>query len=200
MTKRVLAVDLDDIVWGFNAAYVESHNKKFGGTAQYKDIYTFDMSRMYGVSPAVNLSRVEHFVHHEHDTIQPLPYVSQTLTTLRQTFDIQAVTSRKETIRGITEAALEVHVPGVFSQRHFTNGFGGVGTIVRSKLDVCCEIGAVALVEDAPANALSVAEGGIPVLLLNHPWNQLVYHPELNHPLITRFADWRQVPEILSNL
>ena len=69
---------------------------------------------------------------------------------------------------------------------HFEN----VGIPRRCKSEVCKEIKADLVVEDAPHNAEVISQIGIPVILLTKPWNK--NFDESKHPLVTRCEGWVQ--------
>ena len=198
MEKPILAVDADDVFWDFNGRYVLSHNRIHGTSFALEDIYTFDMVKMYNLPLTVLLKNVYTLVHEEHDSIVPYADSIQSFERLSTMYDLHIVTSRAESARDITEAAFEKHAPGLFDDFHFTNGFSQAGAEVKlTKLEVCRRIGAIALVEDAPTNAVCVADGGIPVYMPQRAWNSFKHHPELKHPLITPFEHLRELPQLL---
>ena len=62
----------------------------------------------------------------------------------------------------------------------------------QDKAAACKEHDIDLLIEDDPRYALPVLEAGIPVLLRNHHYNE-----SLEHPLVTRFSHWLEVPLLL---
>ncbi|MFZ5817868.1 MAG: 5' nucleotidase, NT5C type [Bacillota bacterium] len=95
--------------------------------------------------------------------------------------ELVVITARHPRLRGLTQAWLEYH--GVAVHRlHFLEGASKAPTAVAEGVDV--------MVEDAPHNALALAEAGVPVLLFDAPYNQAV-----SHPLIRRAAGWAEVLE-----
>lgn len=72
-----------------------------------------------------------------------------------------------------------------------------IGEVVhtRDKAVECARLSVGALIEDAPHNALAVADAGIPVLLHDQPYNRHV-----SHPLVTRFSHWGEVPRLLRRM
>lgn len=65
---------------------------------------------------------------------------------------------------------------------------------VGEKAERCLEW--AVLVEDAAHHALAVAERGVPICLLNHPWNRSL----APHPLILRADSWRQATGLILSL
>lgn len=89
------------------------------------------------------------------------------------------VTARTPRLRGLTEAWLQYHGMTV-DKLHFLEGGSKVPAAKAERLDL--------MVEDAPHNALALANAGIPVLLFGAPYNQAV-----THPLIHRCHGWADV-------
>ena len=198
MTRTVIAVDFDDVIGTFNQAYIQHHNDAYGiPQIAYDDVRTFDMTELYDVSQETIVKRVRNFCHTQHHLILPWVGVQDTLRSLNVQYEFHIVTSRCESLRAITENwILEHDLSDCFSEAHFTNGFGSIYPgAKRTKLEMCHEINAVALIEDAPLNALSVMDGGVRVLMPERPWNQ-----DFQHADVIRYTDWEDVPGLLRNL
>lgn len=189
MPKPVLAVDFDDMVCGFNEAYIPHHNRYYGSALEFEDAVTYNMLRLYGVTYDVLVERVKNFCHHHHHEIEPAAGVKQELPILSEQYDLQIVTSRCGALRVVVENWLTQHELDFFTELHFINSFGSLYRKKSGgKLAVCKRIGAIALLEDAPENAQEVARGGIPVLLPDKPWNQ-----QVSTVGITRVHSWKSI-------
>ncbi|HLN60319.1 MAG TPA: hypothetical protein VK464_02120 [Symbiobacteriaceae bacterium] len=116
----------------------------------------------------------------------PVPGAAEALGALRQAgHELVVVTARTPRMRGMTEAWLAYHSIAV-DGLHFLEG-GSKAPLARAEgLDL--------LVEDAPHNALAVAEAGVRVLLYGAPYNR-----QVEHALITRCAGWAGVLELIGN-
>ncbi len=173
MGLPVIAVDFDDVTAGFNLAFSTFMNRMIGTNIAFEAINTFDMVALYGLEEKVLMDHVRHFLHHEHHTIEPIPFAVKSLRTMRRRFDPQMVTSRCESLTDITSGWIAEHAVGAFSALHFTNGFGTkFPERKRTKTEVCQAIGARVLVDDHVGNAIEVSKAGIPVLLFDRPWNR----------------------------
>jgi uncharacterized HAD superfamily protein len=82
------------------------------------------------------------------------------------------------------------HVPKLFSDAHYANGYASIfPERKRSKLKICEEIGAVAFIDDSISHANLVAAGlGIHVFLPDRPWNQ-----EETYEGVTRVYGWKEI-------
>lgn len=108
-----------------------------------------------------------HFV----DKLQPIPHAFETLHKLKEEYDLHIVTSRQFAIQDLTTKWVEQHFPGIFSKLHFGNHYSREGK-VRSKPEICREIGAVLLIDDSLQYAMDCYKADIPVLLFGeYAWN-----------------------------
>ncbi len=194
MKKPVLAVDFDDVVAGFNAAFVQYNNEYFGTNIPYEGIYTYDMPLLYGVDSDTLHRRVMEFCHEHHDRIEPIEGALESLAELKRRYRLEIVTSRCESIMAVTLGWNQVHAFRLFSAAHFTNGFATkFPERRRTKLEVCRKIGAVAHIDDAVSHANEVADAGIPVFLPTRPWNK---GAELSVGVV-RVTDWDEIAKQL---
>jgi|AntRauTorcE11897_2_1112592.scaffolds.fasta_scaffold42706_1 hypothetical protein len=191
-SKAVLAVDFDDVVASFNRAYVAFHNAMYGPPyVTYDQIVTFDMPTVYGVAIEEITRRVRIFCHEHHHTILPCPDAHLGLARLAEQYDLHLVTSRSESLLDITQQWLEAsQLSQYFTQKHFTNAFGARFSERKvGKLQVCQEIGAMALIDDAPIHAQGVADGGIIVYMPERPWNTT-----FSHKNVRRIQSLQEIP------
>lgn len=80
----------------------------------------------------------------------------EALRELSQHFRLYLITSRQHCIAEETQRWIEEHFAGVFEDMLFGNHYGRSG-VKRTKLDMCLEVGAIALVDDSTAYALQCA-------------------------------------------
>lgn len=105
------------------------------------------------------------------DNIKPIPQAFETLQLMKEEYDLQIVTSRQFAIQELTVKWVEQHFPGIFSKLHFGNHYSKEGK-VRSKPEICREIGAVLLIDDSLQYAMHCYQANIPVLLFGeYAWN-----------------------------
>lgn len=194
MTKPVIAVDFDDVVAGFHDAFLLYHNNHFGTDITYEGITSYDMSHTYGTDMDTILNRISDFYHNHHHTVSPLPDAIENLRMLKERYQLEIVTSRCEAISDITTQWNRQHAPDIFSNAHYANGFGTkFPERKRSKLEICREINAIALIDDALSHVNLVAtESDIRVFLPNRPWNQDVAHTN-----VTRVTSWGEITKYL---
>src|SRR3546814_2837485 len=80
---------------------------------------------------------------------------------LKKYFELHVVTSRQFAIQAITEEWIDKHFTGVFSQIHFGNHYS-TSDVVRSKAEICKDIGACMLVDDYVRYAQNCQQQDIP--------------------------------------
>jgi uncharacterized HAD superfamily protein len=175
MSKPVIAVDFDDVVLGFHDSFRDRFNRLHGTSFTYDQLTNYDnWEKVYGLDPETMTRLAFEFYHSpDHDLIKPLPQALESITDLARDYSLQIVTSRPESVKTITLNWLERHLPGKFSDFHFTNLYAGqTGSRIRKKSEVCKALGARAFIDDALKHVRDVASVGIPSLLPDRPWNR----------------------------
>jgi uncharacterized HAD superfamily protein len=193
MTKPVLGIDFDDVVYDFNGGYIAWHNKKYGTTVTYENLSSHDMAKVWRVPIETVWQRVDEF-HREldEDSVPLMPGAQLALKLLKERYQLEIITARSLSIKEKTYACLRALDIEVFSAVHFTNEYDPHPDYeTRSKLAICEEIGAVALIEDAPRNAAAVAPH-LPVYLPDRPWNRTEEIPN-----VERVYSWEEILEKL---
>jgi uncharacterized HAD superfamily protein len=172
MKKVVVTVDLDDVTWDFNTPFAEYHNRLYGTDVSYSDITTFSLPAVYGIDRDLFHDRVHDFCHHEHHTIPLIEGAHERLSEMNEAgIELQGVTSRWDMLRQITENHLSLRELNVFTGIHFANKYPNQH---ESKKHICVRLGSQCHIDDAFHHAVDVSGGtdGIPVLLMDKPWNQ----------------------------
>lgn len=174
-TKKVIAVDFDDVLMHFNTSFLTFHNRLFGTNLIYENLTRYDdWEIVYGCDKQTMAERAKHFYHSpDHMLVPPVSGAVEAIELLSETYSLQIVTSRPDSTRSPTLKWLDNHFPSLFHDFHFTNIYAGALNVKpKPKSEVCREIGAVLLIDDAMKHARDVAESGIPALLPDRPWNQ----------------------------
>ena len=185
---KKIGIDFDDVIYGFNRQYCVFHNEKYGTNKRFEDVVTYDLDKIWGISPEECVVRVNEFYDSKyHGEAEPVPGSVDAVRRLAIDHELHLITSRRDGVKPQTISWLEKHFPNVFTGLHFTNQFGGIGN-KKLKSEVCREIGASLMIEDALKYANEVASAGIPVLLLEVPWNR-----GETKPLVTRVHSWKDV-------
>ncbi len=191
--KKRYGFDLDDVILNFMESFREFHNENYGTEHAFEEYTDFYLENILGCSKEEIVKRVDIFYNsHEHKNAEPIHGAIEVLKKLSEKYELIIITAKPEELREQTIFWLNTHLPNIFSDIVFTNHFQGEG-LKRNKGDVCLELGIEAFVDDAIHNAESVASVGIPVLLLDTPWNKKFKETEL----IKRVQNWEEIEQIL---
>ncbi|MHB8652220.1 MAG: 5' nucleotidase, NT5C type [Minisyncoccota bacterium] len=196
LKRRIIGVDFDDVVVDFNAGLALYHKALYGTSYEKKDILQFDLEQLWGCTRAEAVRRVYEFYHSEHHAnLLPVEGAVEALKQLREENTLVMITSRPESVRGLTLDLLGKHIDEVFESTHFLGHYHDAKGSQKTKGEVCKEILIDIFIEDSIGNAVTVSEKGIPVLLLDAPWNQggIPKH-------ITRVFGWSNVLEKLQTI
>lgn len=197
MKKRVIALDIDDVLINFNESLRKFHNARYGTAYARKDIISFELHELWKCTREEMVRRImEHYHSKEHELIEAIEGVHAVLTRHKRKFTYVCITARPESVRAHTLPILERFFPKLIKSAHFLGHLQLGSAHCKSKAEVCDELGAVTLVEDSLHNAEVAAMAEIPVILIDTPWNQ---SPTL-HPLIRRVFDWNEIDSIFTSL
>ena len=198
MKRKIIAVDIDDVI----AAQVEGllgySNKQWGHNLAEED-YDEDFAAMWGVSVEEALQRVQMYLASgAHGRFRHYPDSIPVLKKLAQRFELVLVTSRrKKELQAETEDWLQRFFPDLFSQLVFAGIWDGPSSEdarsrnLYTKADRLREIGADYLIDDQPKHCLGAAEIGVSALLFgSYPWNR---NQKSLPKGVTRVVDWGAV-------
>lgn len=188
--NQVIAVDFDDVIFDCNATLVEFHNARYGTTLKVDDVRSWNLEQVWGCTLDEAIRRVNEYLQTDfHDSAPLIAGAHEGLLKLKTLgYSIILVTSRADDVRPQTEAWIKKNIAGLFSDMYFINHFDASTPKHRSKADVCKEINAGVLIEDAVHHAENVAGSNIPVLLFDQPWNRTEMGPN-----IVRVKSWSEV-------
>jgi uncharacterized HAD superfamily protein len=188
MKKKKIGIDFDDVLFGFNKAFSRFQKAKYGISVRFEDINQYDLSKVWGISIEEVTKRANEFYSSAfHNEEEPVPGSVRGVSRLKGEYELHLITSRHDDIRSQTIAWLDRHFPKTFTGIHLTNQFGSIAK-KRLKSEVCRELDIDLMIEDAMHYARDISESGIPVILLNKPWNQGEV-PDL----VVRAMDWEDV-------
>ena len=189
--KRIIGVDFDDVIIDWNTALVAHYNSIHGTSHKREDILSYDLEKLWGGSKERAVRTVFDFYgSDQHAHIEPMPEALECISRLGS-YELVVITSRPESARATTEAWLRKNIPGLHERIYFTNQYHGKESEKRDKASICKELGVDIFIDDAIHNAENIITAGIPVLLLDSPWNQTDTLP----PLITRVFSWQEIVE-----
>lgn len=195
--KPLIAVDFDDVLMPFVRELAAYHNEKYD-TALAVDAYLhFYFEQIWGGTREEASAKVVEFFQSGRATMsEALPGSEEALQELSELFEFAILTSRPSAYERETLEWANGRFPGRFREIRFAN-YWDTSRPRLTKIEVCKDLGAVALVDDHGDYVLEAARSGLPAVLFGfYPWNRQLE----THTLIRRAADWSEVPRALEGL
>lgn len=189
---KVIGIDFDDVIVLTSEAMAEWHNRVYGTSYKRNEVISHELSLVWGCTPEEEKKRTsDFFSSDEHLATSSINKVVESLEILKNSNkELHIITARREEFSPITLRLAEKHIPFLLDSFHFPNGsmYKGVPT-KRRKSELCFELGIEVFIDDNLEYARDVASVGIPVLLLDSPWNQTDELP----PNVTRVYSWDEI-------
>ena len=192
MKKPIIALDVDDVLSSTAQTIIDYGNKKWGHS---HTIHDFDekLADMWRVDPEEGNRRWTEFMNSGHlETLIPIPEARLVLENLRSSYTFIAVTSRRESLIGITELWLDRNYPGIISEVHSAGIYGRnlPDAHLLTKADKLVSLGADFLIDDQPKHCIGATEAGIQSILFGgYPWQTSVTVPNR----VAKCGNWRAV-------
>ncbi|MBO8168137.1 MAG: hypothetical protein H0Z35_02990 [Thermoanaerobacteraceae bacterium] len=158
-----IGVDIDGVINDILSICVDRLNTFFGANLTTDDITDYEFAQSYNVSRE---KIVEFFIKEENNIlreVQPQQEAAAVLGRLTARHEVILITARTAAQRLITEEWLKEH--HISYDRLVTVGS-------NDKREACLREGIDILIEDRLENALMINSLGIPVLLMDAPYNQ----------------------------
>ena len=204
-TKRVIAVDLDEVLGEFVPQLLQYHNTHYGTQLRLSDFHSYNFMEVWGGTRDEAVAKVYHFfttpffLH-----MPPIPAAYDTLHALSDRFMYHIVTARQHFIEPQTRTWIAEHYPNLFTSLLFGNHYGQTGA-ARSKADMCREIGASVLIDDSADHARSVSGVVDWVVLFDregtYMWNKGRKEYDENMPAnVKRMHSWDEIRAFLQQL
>ncbi|KAI9357639.1 HAD-like domain-containing protein [Zopfochytrium polystomum] len=200
--RPVIAVDMDEVLCGTHEALVNFHNERFATKLTLKDFNSYAYHEVWGGTTSEAVEKVRLFYDSDHfeNRMQPVPGAVEALTKLKSHYSLIVVTSRQEFVHEATHSFINTHFPNIFDEIHFANHHltpeESKRLKARKKSEVCKEIGAAVLIDDALVHAKDCGSAGIRVFLFDHEgaymWNKLP-EGEILPENVTRVHSWEDV-------
>ena len=147
---------------------------------------TFHPHEIWGCTEAEAILRIIDFTNSdEHREMPAVPGAVESLQALNGEYELIAITARHPDRTEVTLEVTKRLFGSLFQDIHFLGH-------LKSKGDFCVEHDITCMVDDALHNAQSVGGKGIPVFLLDRPWNQGTL--PLN---TTRVLDWAEIMRLM---
>ncbi|MCK9595559.1 hypothetical protein M0R19_00010 [Candidatus Pacearchaeota archaeon] len=190
--KIKIAADIDDSSVDFTFNFLNFYNNKYRTHFTKEKCYIAKLETILGISKDKIRKEFDEFYNSPFfDAISPIAHAPAILYLLNKINGVPFLTFRPVNIKDKTKISMEKLFPESYSSIIHSREFG------KSKSEICKDMGISVLIEDYFPNALECSLNGINVLLFNQPWNK---NFNLENTLITRFYDWRNVPNIIEKI
>jgi len=199
MSKPIIAVDVDDTLVPHFQDLIDWYNHRHGTNLDLLDYHSeAEHIENWGTTSFEEAVRRVHQFYETPEFLNAKPHEQavEVLQALSTRFDLVVVTARDTVIEKATQQLLQEHFSDLFGQVHFTAMYSLEGK-ARTKAEVCVEIGAKYLIDDALTHCRAVAAVGVEAVLYgDYPWSEASELP----PGVTRCLDWPAVQEYFDGL
>jgi uncharacterized HAD superfamily protein len=185
----IIGVDLDEVLADLLAQFLKFYNAKHNTHFERNQFLSYRWWETIGGTHKEAIDEYYEFWASAYPKdIEPVAGSVEAIKALCANHTLFLITSRQHVFRSGTEEWLNSHFPNQFSKIFFTNHNAKEGR-AQSKAEICRVHGVQLLIEDDIDHATECAAEGIPVLLLDAPWNR---KPSLPAG-ITAVSSWRQI-------
>jgi 5'(3')-deoxyribonucleotidase len=194
VAKKVIGIDLDDVISYSALGYVSFSNERWG-TKLTADDYTEHWDLMWNVGIKEVARRSDEI--HRSGRIAKFDYIQESLPVLKKLklkYKLVILTSRRRMIHDETIAWLDRYFKDVFDDIHYSGIYDELkpGSLKLTKGELSRQIGADYLIDDQIKHVFAAAEVGIKGILFGpYRWNRSEELP----PLVTRCETWTEVEE-----
>lgn len=189
MPKPVLAIDIDEVLFPFILELATYHNVKHGTSLSVGDFQSYDLEKVWGGTVEEAVAKVNAFFAVDHLHIEPIVGAIDSIRLLADHFRLIVITSRHDSLSQATHSWVDRHFAGVF-ETLILAGNHHAGGNVKTKVSLCHELGAIALIDDSLHHVLECSDAGQRAILFgDYPWNQADELPEG----VVRASNWEQV-------
>jgi uncharacterized HAD superfamily protein len=202
MSERRIYVDIDDVISETIARLVDLLEHMHDRRVDPSDVEHFDLSRSFGL----DANEIEPFMERAHDddiieSIEPTPGAADVLSQWQAAGDrVTLVTGRPPKTNAASRRWLEMHDFSHQALHHLDKwnrpGWNLTG-LPAIRFNELSEFGFEFAVEDSLDTAVRlIEEFGIPVALMDRPWNRAVEPiAKRTRGLLIRCSNWAQVAD-----
>lgn len=195
MAKKLIAIDVDDVLAAAAPAFVAFSNERWDTHLTPED-FSEHWAEMWQVDLEETARRFDIYATSGLiSTYKSMDAAKETLQELKKHYRLAVVTSRSLSLEAETVAWLKQEFGSLLDEVHFSGIYeAGLSneTAIQTKAAVFQRIGASYVVDDQLKHCLAAAEVGIPAVLFgDYKWNWQKTLPKL----VRRCKDWAAVRE-----
>jgi 5'(3')-deoxyribonucleotidase len=192
MSKELIAVDIDEVLFPFLPEFLRQYNSMYSTEHELDHFMSYEFEHTLGLNFDETVKRVYQFNAQNSLHIEPIRQSAEAVKCLSEKYDLSIVTARHPKHAGVTRNWVNKYFPNMFNEI-VPIGHPQVMGRKRTKAEVCAEMGAFALIDDSVEHVETCAENGIEgVLFGDYPWNKT--NGNL-HQSIIRCENWEAVKE-----
>jgi len=186
--RKVIAVDIDEVLADFLNDFVYFHNLMYKTSAKREDFKNYYLHEVLGIErEEMHIRYMEFKTFSLLERIKPIEgSIDGVKKLISLGYEVHLLTARPREIEKETRKWLEIHFKGIDLPLHFSRDFRDKFV---NKSEVAKKIGATMIIEDHIDNAIDCAENGIKVFLIDAPWNQTDDLPEN----VIRVKSWKEI-------
>ena len=190
MSKPVLAVDIDDVLFSWTPTFLEYHNTTHNTRLTPGDRRSDFLEEVIGITEAQMLDKIDAYIQTRHYVdAGPVPGAVTAIKELSKTYRLVIVTARTVNYRGTTEIFIEKYFPNVFSDILYSLRVDRPTEFIPKK-ELCRQVNAFALIDDSVRNLLPVVDAGMTGILFgDFAWHRQHILPER----VIRCTSWEDV-------
>ena len=196
MTKKVIAVDIDDVLAVHVDALLEFSNKTWGTNLTLDD-YDEHWGVMWKLEHDIKTTEKRAHTFFDSGAFSRLRHFTEAipvLKTLKSSYKLILITSRRQRLLEETTQWINAFFPGIFEETHYAGIWEDTkdNRHTATKADLCKELKVEYLIDDQLKHCLAAAEIDVQSLLFgNYKWNQAKKLPKN----VVRVTDWQAVKE-----
>ena len=179
-----IGIDIDGVIANTFPLLVQELNNFFDKDLSYDDIVSYDLAKLYNV----NQEQLKEFAQAKRNLLYdgplPVPYAVDCINNWRDKAYVALISARFEMAREPTQKWLERY-------NFYWNELILLGS--HDKADTCVQMKLDIFIEDNLNNALQVSSRGIPVILLDAPYNRAPLSDQ-----VRRVQSWSQICKIIA--
>jgi 5'(3')-deoxyribonucleotidase len=173
MTRKLIAVDVDEVLFPFLTHMNDYVNGLWGTHFKIEDYKSYIFEEVWGGEKRDVDRLIDRFGKTgKYYSILPLEGAQEGIERLSRENDLIVVTNRPVKIKAETERQFEQFFPGRFKKVFCLGGdrYDSVSPI--PKFQICKREGAEIIIEDGLRNALECIKVGIGAFIFDYSWNQ----------------------------
>lgn len=193
MKRKIIAVDLDDVLAANAEAFVAYSNERWGTRLQVDD-FTEHWGELWQIDHDEVVKRSEDY--HTSGTVMTyrhFPEAKPVLARLSEDYRLILVTSRRRLIEKETRDWINQFFPGYFEDLIFAGFYDDTtnkNPYAQTKAEIIRHLSVDFLIDDHPKHCIAAVKAGIPALLFgDYGWNRDIEIPQ--H--VTRVRGWRDI-------